>query len=198
MKTIAEFEDALKESLETVFGNCEKYKGVLRSLPQHLGVSNTGAIFEASMEMGPNPDVPYPVVHFHVTLAQKVEDEKVPGILSCLNDLNTVISAGAFPCFGCFGYYAPLRQIYMSYRMPVNKDALDEDFANVRYYLGEVSYLLDLFADYILFICDDPESVTMEAYMNYLDSVANLNDLDARLDKLDKTLEELMKNNTTD
>ncbi len=82
--------------------------------------------------------------------------------------------------------------------MPVNKDALDEDFANVRYYLGEVSYLLDLFADYILFICDDPESVTMEAYMNYLDSVANLNDLDARLDKLDKTLEELMKNNTTD
>ena len=190
MKTIAEFEDALKGSIETVFGNCEKYKGVLRSLPEHLGVSNTGAIFEASLEMGPDPDNPYPVVHFHITLAQKVEDEKVPGILSALNDLNTAISAGAFPCFGCFGYYAPLRQIYMSYRMPLNKDALDADFVNVKYYLEEVTYLLDLFADYILFICDDPGSVTLEAYMNYLDSVADLNDLESRLDMLEETLEQ--------
>ena len=78
----------------------------------------------------------------------------------------------------------------MSYRMPLNKDALDADFVNVKYYLEEVTYLLDLFADYILFICDDPGSVTLEAYMNYLDIVADLNDLESRLDMLEETLEQ--------
>ena len=74
-------------------------------------------------------------------------------MLAGLNDLNTAISAGAFPSFGCFGYYAPLKQVYLSYRMPVNPDVLNEEYENIRYYLATLYEQLDLFADYIIFLC---------------------------------------------
>ncbi|MCR5788959.1 MAG: hypothetical protein K6G83_03645 [Lachnospiraceae bacterium] len=180
----AEFEDELKKNIERLFGNCRDHKGVLRSMARNLGVSGTDVIFEAAMEDGFYPDMPYPILHFHATLAQRIEEEKLPGILTGLNSLNTVISTGAFPSFGCFGYYAPLRQVYLSYRMPVNPMALDAALEDAQFYLGTLGEQLDLFADFILFLCDDPDRITIEAYMDYLDSIADLNDLQERFDYL--------------
>ena len=188
INSVSDFEVVLMDDFKTLFGNCKRYKGVIRSLPEHLGVSNTSAIVEASFEPGLNPEILYPVLHFHVTLAQKIEESLVPGILSGLNDLNTAISAGAFPSFGCFGYYAPLGQIYLSYRMPLNDEHFDIELKNVRYYLSSLCEVLDLFADYILFLCDDPQHLTLEDYMRYLDAVSDLNDLEYRLNELEKVL----------
>ncbi len=184
INTITEFEETLADRMERLFGNCKRYKGVLRSMADHLGVSDTGVIFEAAIEPGFSIDEPYPLLHFHTTLAQKIDEKLVPGILRGLNDLNTVISAGAFPSFGCFGYYPPLRQIYLSYRMPVNPKALEAEFENAQFYLGSLYEQLELFADYILFLCEDPDRMTLEDYMDYLDSVADFNSLDARIDGL--------------
>lgn len=186
IKTVQEFEDKLMEQMETLFGGCSRYKGLLRSVPEHLGVSDTGVIFEAAMEAGLSPDVPYPVLHFHATLAQRIEEKHVPGILAGLNDLNTVISAGAFPSFGCFGYYAPLRQVYLSYRMPVNLKAFDADFENACFYLDSLYEQLDIFADFILFLCDDPDRMTLDDYMGYLDGIADINNMEERIKRLDR------------
>ncbi len=191
LKSIEEFETELSKRMEELFGNCREFKGVLRSMPEHLGVLDSSAIFEVAFETGINPEVPYPVLHFHTTLAQKIDEDFVPGVLAGLNDLNTVINAGAYPAFGCFGYYAPLGQIYLSYRMPVNPDGLDADFDNALYYLGALYEQLDLFADYILFLSNDPDRMTFDDYMEYLDSIADLNDLEARLDVMEKYLEEI-------
>ncbi len=180
IKKISDFEKALKKDMEALFGNCAEFKGVFRAMGENFGVSKTGVIIEAAFEAGLDPEVPYPILHFHVTLAHEISDDEIPGILAGLNDLNTVISAGAFPSFGCFGFYPPLRQIYLSYRMPVNKDALDKELENARFYLKSLYEQLDLFADYILFLCNDPSNVTIDAYMDYLDSVAELNDLEER------------------
>ena len=193
LKTIEDLENAVKDSMSELFGECREFKGVLRSLPDHLGVLDTGAILEAAFEPGINPEAPYPVLHFHVTLAKGIDDSIVPGVLAGLNDLNTAISAGAFPSFGCFGYYAPLKQIYLSYRMPINPDVLDEEFENIRYYLATLYEQLDLFADYIIFLCDDPDRMTCGDYMDYLDSIADLTNLEARIDALEKHVEELEK-----
>ena len=193
IKTIQEFEDALAERMESVFGSCKRYKGVLRSYPDHLGVSNAAVLFEAAFEAGFDPDVPYPILHFHATLAQNIEEENVPGILAGLNDLNTVISTGAFPSFGCFCYYPPLHQIYLSYRMPVNPEALEADFANAGFYLQSLHDELDLFTDFILFISDDPQQMTIDDYMNFIDSVASLNDLENRLDEFEKVVKKFEK-----
>lgn len=186
IKNLEDFEAALKDSMEDLFGDCKYFKGVLRSIAEHLGVCDTSVIIEAAFENGPDPDVQYPILHFHATLAQRIEEEIVPGILRGLNELNTVISAGAFPSFGCFGYYAPLHQIYLSYRMPVSPGALEAGFDNACYYLGSLSEQLDLFADFIIFLCQDPEEISMGSYMDYLDSVADLNDLKARADMLEE------------
>ena len=192
INSVSDFEAVLMSDFETLFGNCKRYKGVIRSLPEHLGVSNTSAVVEASFETGMNPEILYPVLHFHVTLAQKIDVSLVPGILSGLNDLNTAISAGAFPSFGCFGYYPPLGQIYLSYRMPINDEHFDTELKNV---LCEV---LDLFADYILFLCDDPGHLTLDDYMRYLDAVTDLNDLEYRLDELEKILNRIPDENPKD
>ena len=190
-KTIEQFQKDIKGSMEELFGNCREYKDVLRSVPEHLGVMDASAIFEVALEAGLNPDAPYPILHFHTTLAQNIDDSILPGILMGLNDLNTTISAGAFPAFGCFGYYGPLKQIYLSYRMPANPDALDAELENARFYLGSLYEQLDLFTDYILFLCDDPNKMSLQDYMDYLDSIADLNDLEARLDDLEKRIDSI-------
>ena len=193
INSISDFEAALRESMETLFGNCRTYEDVLRSVCTHLGVSDAGAIVEAAFEAGFNPDAPYPVLHFHTTLAQKIDEEKIPGILKGINELNTVISAGAFPSFGCFGFYAPLSQIYLSYRMPVNPEVLEAEFENARFYLGSLYEELDLFTDFIMFLCNDPENLTIDAYMDYLDTIADLDNIEARLEFLEKVVGEYGK-----
>jgi len=198
INSISDFEGELRKSIEMLFGSCEEYKGVLRSMPEHLGVSDTTVVFEAAFETGLNPDELYPLLHFHTTLARNIEDAKVPGVLKGLNELNTTISAGAFPSFGCFGYYEPLRQVYLSYRMPVNPADLEVEFENARYYLGSLYEILDLFADFILFICHDPSEMSLRAYMDYLDSITDLNDLKTRLDLMDKLVQEIEKNDVTE
>ena len=186
--TLEQFENQLKELMEELFGSCSEYKGVFRSVPEHLGVMDASVIFETALETGLSPDIPYPIIHFHTTLAQKIDDSIVPGILEGLNELNTMVSAGAFPSFGCFGYYAPLKQIFLSYRLPLSIDALDAELDNVRFYLGSLYEQLDVFADYILFLCDDPNRMTLKDYMEYLDSIADLNNLEARIEYLEKRL----------
>ena len=190
METIAEFEKALSEDMEELFGNCHKKGNVIRSLVEHLGVTDSNVIFEAAFEAGLNPETPYPVLHFHTTLAQKVDDELVPGIVMGLNKLNTTISAGAFPAFGCFGYYAPLKQVYLSYRMPVSMGALDAEHENVRFYLGSLYEQLDIFVDFVLFLCDNPDRITLEDYMDYLDTITDLNNIEARIEALEQYLKQ--------
>ncbi|MCR4642858.1 MAG: hypothetical protein K5697_12640 [Lachnospiraceae bacterium] len=190
IKTIEEFESAVMESMKAMFGNCARRKGVLRSLAEHLGVADTGVIVEAAFEAGLDPDVPYPILHFHTTLATDIDEELIPGVLKGLNDLNTVISAGSYPAFGCFGFYAPLRQIYLTYRMPVNAYVLEAEYSNVMLYLSSLQESLDLFADFILFLSSTGHQITLEAYMDFLDVVADMNDLEKRLDYLDQFLKE--------
>ncbi len=190
LKTIEEFEEVLFGDMEKVFGNCARFEGILRSFPEHLGVSDTTVLCEAAFETGIGPDPAFPVLHFHVTLAQKIPESFVPGVVMGLNDLNTAISAGGFPAFGCFGYYPPLKQIYLSYRIPINEKALDEELVNVRIYLGSLRDQLDLFSDYILFLCESPDTITLEAYMDYLDSVSDRNELKKFLEELEKEREE--------
>jgi len=193
LNTIEEFMDSLEKSIEELFGETHIKSGVIRSLPGNLGVTAANVIFEAAMEEGFNPENPYPVLHFHVTLAKDIEDSIVSKVLEGLNELNTTISAGSFPGFGCFGYYPPLRQVYLSYRMPINPDALDKDFDNVLYYLGTLYEQLDIFVDFVLFLCDDPEKISLKDYMNYLDSIADLNNMEERINELEKRFEELEK-----
>ena len=193
METIVEFEEALREDMEALFGSCEKKGNVLRSMGNMLGVTGSSVIFEAAFEAGLNPGDDYPVLHFHTTLAQKIDDAIVPGILQGLNELNNVISVGAFPAFGSFGYYGPLRQVYLTYRMPLNETVLDAERDNVRYYLGSLYEQLDIFVDYVLFLCNDPKRISLDQYMAYLDTIADLNDLEARVDALDKYVSEMEK-----
>lgn len=188
ISSIADFESALKESMKMLFGECKEYKGMLRCLPEHLGVSDSGAIIEAAFETGLNPDAPYPLLHFRTTLAQNIEEAKIPGVLMGLNDLNSVINAGAFPAFGCFCFYAPLKQIFTGYRMALNPDALEEDFENARYYLASLYETMDLFIDYIQFLCADPDRMTLKDYMAYLDYVSDMNDLKFRMEQMEKLI----------
>ncbi len=196
MNSISEFEQFLSEDMKELFGECIKRGDVLRSLVENMGVTNSSVIFEAAFETDMDPETLYPVLHFHTTLAQNIEDELVPKIVMGLNELNTAISAGAFPAFGCFGYYAPLQQVYLSYRMPVNLEAPEAERQNIRFYLGSLYDQLDLFVDFVLFLCEDPETITLEEYMDYLDSITDLNNIDLRIKALEKYLEELEKEGT--
>lgn len=193
MNTIEEFMESLQKCMQDLFGETHIKSGVIRCIPGDLGATSANVICEAAIEEGFNPENPYPVLHFHVTLAKDIEDSLVPKVLEGLNDLNTAISAGSFPGFGCFGFYPPLRQAYLSYRMPINPDALDKDFDNALYYLGSLYEQLDIFVDFVLFLCNDPEQISLKDYMDYLDSIADLNNMEERINELDKLFEEIEK-----
>ncbi len=182
--TSMEFEEALAGAMQELFGNCRKNKNIWRAVVEHMGVTDSSVIFEAALEPGLHPEAPWYILHFHCTLAQNVEEELVPKIVLALNELNNVISVGAFPAFGHFGYYPPLQQIFLTYRMPVNFEAAEEEFDNVRYYLGSLYEQLDIFTDFILFICDYPDQLTISDYMDYLDTISDLNDIGERMKAL--------------
>ncbi|MCR5774705.1 MAG: hypothetical protein K6G42_06430 [Lachnospiraceae bacterium] len=194
--TISEFEKKLEEILSELFGNCTLRHDILRSVIEHLGVTDSSAIFEAAIEPGLHPEAPRTIVHFHSTLAQSISEEQVPYVILALNDLNNVISVGAFPAFGCFAYYPPLQQVYLTYRLPVDPEAGEAELDNIRYYLGALYEQLDIFTDFILFSCDHPGVMDLEAYMEYLDMVSNLNDLNERIEVLREQAEELLDPDT--
>ena len=190
MSSLEEFRVSVKEMMNELFGNCSERNGVLRSLAEHLGAIDSNVILEIALEPGLHEEAPYPVLHFHCTLAQRVDERDVPQIVMALNELNTCINVGAFPAFGCFGYYPPLQQVYLSYRMPVNPDDPESELENVAYYLGSLYEQLDVFTDFILFICDHPEDLSLETYTEYLDSVSDLADMEKRISKFQDLLKD--------
>lgn len=188
---ISEFMASLKDSMEGLFGNCKENDGVLRSMAEDIGATETAVVIEAVMEKGLNEEDTFFILHFHITLAQNIREESVPGILEGLNELNNAISVGSYPFFGHFGFFPPLSQIFLSCRMAVNPGNLDIEFENAVYYLSSLNDKLDVFADFILFLCEDPEKVSFDAYLDYLEKVMDTEHPEIRLKNLEKQLDEL-------
>ncbi len=173
--------DGVKEMMGELFSEPVDKNGVLRSRAEHIGVTDITAIVEAVLEGGMNEDMPYPVLHFHVTLASNIPAEYEDKLTGSLNVLNNVINVGEFPSFGNFSYYPELSQIYLSYRLPVNPDVPEGELVNIRYYFGILYEELDSFADYIMFLCNNEgESPGLDAYLSYLKEIEDWDDLQER------------------
>ena len=180
-----------RELMEELFDEVKETDGGLRSVAEHLGVTDVNAIVEAVLTGGLNEEMPYPVLQFHVTVANNVPEEAVEGLINSLNDLNNVIAVGEYPSFGNFAYYPALRQVYLTYRLPVHPDAPEEELVNIKYYFGVLYEQLDLFADYIMFLCDNEgRMVPMEEYVDYLSQIQDLNDMEERVAALEERLKE--------
>ena len=188
-KEIEKLDSAIEENLRELFGSCEENSGVYRSVIEHVGVLDTNAILEIAPENGVRDEVPYPSLQFHLTLAQDVDEDVEANLLISLNSLNHVIAAGAFPSFGTFVYYMPLRQVYLSYRMPVNPDDIDAAITDMRYILAVLYEQLDLFMDFILYTVSSPEGISIDDYMDYLDEVSDLDDIITRSNLLLQMIE---------
>ena len=185
---------ALNEMMTELFGGVEEEDGVLRSVAEHMGVVDANVIVEVALEGGIREEAPYGVLHFHTTLAENIPEDALADLLISLNGLNHVINAGAYPAFGSFVYYDPLAQVYLSYRMPVNLNQIEADYDNIRYYLGVLYDQLDLLVDFIMFCIANPGGMTIGDYMEYLDEVSDLDDLEERLKALEGTLRETAEN----
>ncbi len=178
---IRELSGVLREMMTELFGECLDHDGVLRARAGNLGVVNAQVIVEVMLEGGLREEAPYGVLHFHTTLAEKIPEDAVADLLISLNGLNHVINAGSFPGFGCFCYYEPLSQVYLSYRLPVNLNQIEAEYDNIRYYLGCLYDQLDVFVDFIMFAIANPGGMTIEDFMEYLDMVSDLDDIEGRL-----------------
>lgn len=191
--------DGMKQIMEEtaklmgeLFDGVKDNGGAYRSMAKHLGVTDTCAIVEALLEGGLNEDMPYPVLHFHITLAQNVPDEAEEKLCASINELNNVTGVGAYPCFGNFAYYPGLHQVYLTYRLPVNPEAPEAEIVNIKYYLGVLYEQLDLFADFIMMLCDSGGQIlTLEKYVDYLSEIQDLNDIEERVRLLQKRLDEM-------
>ena len=192
---VKELGSKMQEIFEEFFGECIDNDGVLRARLNNMGVVNTQVIVDVMLEGGISEDAPYGVLHFHHTLAHNIEDEALANLLISLNGLNHIINAGPFPGFGCFCYYEPLNQVYLSYRMPVNLNNIEAEYDNIRYYLGSLYEQLDLFVDFIMFAASSPDSMDITDYMNYLDEVSDLNDFEERLRAYEGLITEIMEEN---
>ena len=191
---IERLSEALHEIMTDLYGECLDIDGMLRSRLTHMGVADSDVCVDVLLEGGLREDAPYGVLHFHSTLASDIPDEALPNVLIALNDLNHVICAGAFPGFGCFAYYEPLSQVYLSYRLPVNLNDIDTEINNIRFYLASLYDQMDLFVDYILFVINsDEDSMTIEDYMDYLDQLSDLSELESQLETLQGQYEEMLK-----
>ena len=183
----------LQDIFNEFFGECIDNDGVLRARLSNMGVVDSQVIVDVMLEGGITEDAPYGVLHFHHTLAHNIPEEAIPNLLISLNSLNHIINAGPFPGFGCFAYYEPLNQVYLSYRMPVNLNQIEAEYDNIRYYLVTLYEQLDLFVDFIMFAASSPEGMDITDYMDYLDEVADLNDMQKRLDSYEALLEKVME-----
>ena len=160
-------------------------------MAEHMGVVNGNAVVEVSLEGGIREEAPYGVLHFHTTLAENIPENAVADLLISLNGLNHVINAGAYPAFGSFVYYHPLSQVYLSYRMPVNLNNIEAEYDNIRYYLGVLYDQLDLLMDFIMFTIANPGAMTIGDYMEYLDEVSDLDDLEERFHALEGVMRDM-------
>ncbi len=192
MDGISIITDNIKEMMQELFDDCREVKGVIRSQVKNLGVTGVDAIFDVVMEYGFDPGMPYPVLHFLVTLAKDIEDSDAGRISIALNELNQVIAVGDYPGFGSFCYYPDLHQIFLNYRLPINPNVPEEETVNIRYYIATLYQQLDIFADFIMFICDTHgTTMELEDYLDYLQSVSDIDDLEARSKALSEYLERL-------
>ena len=164
-----------------LFGECADNDGILRAHVKNLGVTDSSAIIEVLLEGGLREEVPYGILHFHTTIAENIPEESLADLLISINGLNHVINAGAFPGFGAFAYYDPLSQVYLSYRMPVNLENIDTEFDNIRYYMATLYEQIDLFADFIMFAIVNPGGMSISDYMDYLDEVSDLDNIEERI-----------------
>ena len=190
---ISELSTALKEMMTELFGECLENDGVLRAHVEHLGVTDADALVDVALEGGLREEAPYGVLHFHTTFAEHIPEEALADLLISLNGLNHVISAGAFPGFGTFAYYDPLEQVYLSYRMPVNLNQIEAEYDNIRYYLGCLYEQMDLFMDFIMFSIVNPGGMSIVDYMDYLDEVADLDDVEERLKAFEGEFETIVR-----
>ena len=192
--------NSIKEMMEELFDNCTERNGILRSMAGHLGVTDTDAIVDVLLESGFDDEAPYPVLHFMVTLAKDIADKDAGRISIALNELNHIIAVGDYPSFGAFSYYPKLHQIFLSYRLPVNPEVPEEEIINIRYYFGTLYQQLDIFADFIMFLCDTKgRSLSIDDYIDYLQSVEDIDDIEERARALSERLDRIereMRGNT--
>ena len=191
---VKELSKTLQEMMIELFGGVAEEDGVLRSVAEHMGVVNADVMGEVALEGGIREEAPYGVLHFHTTLAENIPEEALADLLISLNGLNHVINAGAYPAFGSFVYYDPLAQVYLSYRMPVNLNQIEAEYDNIRYYLGVLYDQLDLLVDFIMFSITNPGGMTIGDYMEYLDEVSDLDDLEERFKALEDSIRETAEN----
>ena len=191
---VKELSKTLQEMMIELFGGVAEEDGVLRSVAEHMGVVNADVMVEVALEGGIREEAPYGVLHFHTTLAENIPEEALADLLISLNGLNHVINAGAYPAFGSFVYYDPLAQVYLSYRMPVNLNQIEAEYDNIRYYLGVLYDQLDLLVDFIMFSITNPGGMTIGDYMEYLDEVSDLDDLEERFKALEDSIRETAEN----
>ncbi|MCR5511314.1 MAG: hypothetical protein K6F54_10235 [Lachnospiraceae bacterium] len=190
---ISTLSTALKEMMTELFGECLENDGVLRARAEHMGVTDATAIVDVMLEGGLREEAPYGVLHFHTTIAENIPEESLADLLISINALNHVVSAGAFPGFGTFAYYDPLEQVYLSYRMPVNLNQVAAELDNIRYYLGCLYDQMDIFMDFIMFAIANPGGMTIGDYMEYLDEVSDIDNLEERMKIFEEEFEAMAK-----
>ncbi len=189
MNGLEKIYNGTKELMEEIFGKAEDIGGGWRSFAEHLGVAGANAIVEAVLTRGLHEELPYPVLQFHITLAHNVPKEAEADIYRSLNELNNVLSVGEYPSFGHFSYYPKLKQVYYSYRLPVHPESPEGEISNVRYFFGVLLEQLDLFADYILFLCNNEgRMVPMDEYIDYLSKIKDIDDIEKRMATLEEKL----------
>ncbi len=193
MDGIKKIMDGVREMMNELFDGVREENGILRSFAEHIGVMDINAVVETLLEGGMNKDFPYPVLHFHITLASDIPSEQDEKLAVSLNILNNVISVGEFPSFGCFAYYPDLGQVYLTYRLPVNPDDPEGELVNIRYYFAVLYEELDMFADYIMFIINnDGTAPDIMSYLDYLKGIAEWDDIEKRSEELSKLINDTM------
>lgn len=155
-----ELQEQIRQLLSDELGEVTEKNGVLRAFAEGLGMFGRSAIVELSfLEFADDAPNAWPILQFYSTLAAEIEDKDVPGIKRRLTDLNEQTM------LGCYGYYAPLCQIYHCYRLPLDPHCPESALKLIGYSLKQILRQLHAFLDYVLTIADDPESVSAEEYV---------------------------------
>lgn len=154
-----DFYNEVKKVLSAELGDTAENDGILRSFARGLGIFGRNAIVEiAWMQFADGAKNAWPILQFYSTLAADIEEKDVPGIKRQLSDLNEETMLGHY------GYYAPMRQLYHCYRLPVDLDSPESSLTLVSFSLKQILRQLDAFLDFILVIAEDPESMNVEEY----------------------------------
>lgn len=154
-----DFYNEVKKILSGELGDTAENEGILRSFAKGLGIFGRNAIVEiAWMQFDEDAQNAWPILQFYSTLAADIEVKDVPGIKRRLCDLNEETMLGHY------GYYAPMRQLYHCYRLPVDLDSPESSLSLVSYSLKQILRQLDAFLDYVLVIADEPEAMDVEEY----------------------------------